>query len=130
MDRSENMRRVKSRNTGIELWARSILWPLGVRYRLHKKNLPGSPDIYVPRLRVAIFLNGCFWHGHDCRRGRLPTRNKAFWKDKINQNRRRDLTNENRLLTMDIEPLILWSCQEAQNEVLLRELACRYYEGR
>lgn len=89
--RSEIMRAVKGANTKPEIALRKALFALGFRYRLHAKNLPGKPDIVFPKYRAALFVHGCFWHGHDCARGaRLPKTNAAYWRKKIARNRERD----------------------------------------
>ena len=89
--RSRVMARVKSTNTTPELKVRKALTRLGVRYRLHRKDLPGHPDIVLPGRKLAIFVHGCFWHGHDCALFRLPGTRRAFWEAKINRNRERDV---------------------------------------
>ena len=89
--RSAVMRRVKGRDTTPELKLRKLLTRMGLRYRLHRKDLPGSPDVAFMGRRVAIFMHGCFWHGHDCRRGaRRPKANADYWLAKIGRNRARD----------------------------------------
>src|SRR6266496_2985650 len=85
------MSRVRSRNTGPEIAVRRILHALGYRFRLHDKRLPGCPDIVMRGLRSVIFVNGCYWHGHDCAKGRnTPKTNTQFWRDKIAKNVDRD----------------------------------------
>ncbi|MAG98614.1 MAG: very short patch repair endonuclease, partial [Rhodospirillaceae bacterium] len=81
--RSEIMRRVRQRNTGPEMVVRKLLHAIGYRFRLHRKGLPGSPDIVLPKYRAVIFVHGCFWHGHGCRKGRLPSTRRDFWRAKI-----------------------------------------------
>src|SRR5580698_5002966 len=89
--RSAVMRRVKGRDTAPELKVRKLLWRLGARYRLQRKDLPGKPDIVLPGRKLAIFVHGCFWHGHDCARGaRVPQANRDYWLGKIGRNRVRD----------------------------------------
>jgi len=89
--RSAVMRRVKGRDTAPELRVRRLLWSLGARYRLARADLPGKPDIVLPGRRLAIFVHGCFWHGHDCARGgRVPKANRDYWVGKIARNRTRD----------------------------------------
>ena len=89
--RSAVMRRVKGRDTSPELVVRRALWRLGARFRLHRRDLPGSPDVVLPGRRLAIFVHGCFWHGHDCPRGaRVPKANQDYWLAKIGRNRARD----------------------------------------
>ena len=89
--RSAVMARVKGKNTAPELKVRKALTALGARYRLNRKDLPGSPDIVMPGRRLAIFVHGCFWHGHDCRRGsRVPKANREYWTAKVTRNIARD----------------------------------------
>src|SRR3981081_89619 len=91
MNRSANMRAIRSKDMQPELTVRSLAHRMGYRFRLHRKDLPGNPDIVFPRLRKAIFVNGCFWHGHDCSRGaRVPKGNREYWLRKIGRNRERD----------------------------------------
>src|ERR1700681_1021111 len=104
------MSRVRSRNTKPELRVRKLLTERGVRYRLHRKDLPGRLDVYVPRLRLALFINGCFWHGHDCRRGRRPATNVEFWDSKISRNVERDAATRLALSERGIEAYVLWTC--------------------
>ena len=90
-DRSAVMRAVKSRDTGPERAVRAMLWPLAPGYRLHRDDLPGKPDIVYASRKLAIFVHGCFWHGHDCPRGaRMPKANADYWAAKIARNRARD----------------------------------------
>ena len=89
--RSDVMRQVKAKGTTPELKVRKLLWGMGLRYRLHRKDLPGTPDIVLPGRKLAIFVHGCFWHGHDCARGaRVPKQNRDYWTAKIDRNRARD----------------------------------------
>ena len=89
--RSAVMRRVKARDTLPEMTVRRALTRLGARYRLHRRDLPGSPDVVLPGRRLALFVHGCFWHGHDCARGaRVPKQNRDYWTAKVARNRARD----------------------------------------
>jgi len=91
MNRSEMMSRIGSRNTKPEMVVRQGLHALGFRYRLHAKNLPGSPDIVLPKYKSAIFIHGCFWHAHEgCQNFRVPKSNTEFWKEKLARNIERD----------------------------------------
>src|ERR1700688_135355 len=90
LTKSEQMSRVRAQDTKPERLLRKLLSDRGVRYRLHVKSLPGKPDIYVPRLGLAIFVHGCFWHGHDCPRGTAPKSNVDFWNCKLSRNIARD----------------------------------------
>ncbi len=123
------MARVRSRDTQPELALRSLLSRCGLRYRLHRKDLPGKPDIYIGRLRLAIFVNGCFWHGHDCPRAKLPSSNAAFWQEKIGRNRERDARSIRELGSRGIDALTLWQCTMRDWEGAARRLTAEYQKG-
>lgn len=115
MTRSQNMSRVKSKNTKPEVFLRKLLWNKGFRYRLNYKDLPGSPDLYIPKYRVAIFVNGCFWHMHeDCRYSSIPKNNHEFWKNKLEGNVERDKKNYAQLESMGIKVIVVWGCEIKQ----------------
>lgn len=119
--RSAVMRRVRSRDTGPEKTVRRLLTGLGARYRLHRKDLPGKPDIVMAGRRLAIFVHGCFWHGHDCARGaRVPKANRDYWLAKVGRNRARDLASLAALETAGWRVETIWEC-EMKDEVALRE---------
>lgn len=126
MNKSEQMARVRSRDTAPEISVRRALSRLGVRYRLHRKDLPGKPDVYVGRLRLAIFVNGCFWHGHDCPRGKRPSSNTEFWNTKIERNRNRDAKVVTELAERGIESLTLWQCALRDCDAVATKVAERY----
>lgn len=126
LSKSEQMSRVRSRDTQPELRVRRLLSRLGVRYRLHRRDLPGRPDLYVGRLRLAIFVNGCFWHGHDCPRGRQPKTNVRFWREKIARNVARDDRVAQRLEDMGVSILVLWTCEVNYLTRTCRSIARRY----
>jgi DNA mismatch endonuclease (patch repair protein) len=110
--RSAVMRRVKGRNTTPELVVRKALTRLGARYRLHLKDLPGSPDVVLPGRRLALFVHGCFWHGHDCARGaRTPKQNRDYWVAKVGRNRARDAANRTALEAAGWRGETLWECE-------------------
>ena len=118
--RSQVMARVKGQNTSPELKVRKLLTAMGARYRLHRKDLPGAPDIVLPGRRLAVFVHGCFWHGHDCARGaRVPKQNRDYWEAKIGRNRARDQRTQAELEAFGWTPLILWEC-ELKDEAALR----------
>lgn len=111
-NRSEIMRRVKSSNTKPEIALRKSLHALGFRFRVNVKDLPGKPDIVLRKHRTVIFVHGCFWHGHDCRRGaRTPKTNTAYWLEKISRNMARDRKNQQRLRELDWNVLVVWECE-------------------
>lgn len=115
MTRSQNMARVKSKNTKPEVFLRKLLWHKGFRYRLNYKELPGSPDLYIPKYRVAIFVNGCFWHMHEnCRYSSIPKNNHDFWKNKLEGNVERDKQNYSKLENMGIKVIVVWGCEIKQ----------------
>lgn len=110
--RSAVMRRVKGRDTGPELKVRRLLTRLGARYRLHRADLPGRPDIILPRRRLAIFVHGCFWHGHDCARGsRVPEARRDYWTAKVAGNRARDSRNQAALSDAGWRVETVWECE-------------------
>ncbi|HVI28816.1 very short patch repair endonuclease [Hansschlegelia sp.] len=110
--RSAVMRAVKGRDTGPEMLVRRLAHALGYRFRLHRKDLPGNPDLVFPARRKAIFVHGCFWHGHDCARGaRMPKANAAYWSAKIARNVARDARVLAELRALGWDPLVLWECE-------------------
>jgi DNA mismatch endonuclease (patch repair protein) len=109
--RSAVMRRVKGKDTTPELAVRKALTGLGARYRLHRKDLPGKPDIVLPGRRLALFVHGCFWHGHDCARGaRVPKQNRDYWVGKVARNRARDAVNREALAALGWRVETIWEC--------------------
>jgi DNA mismatch endonuclease (patch repair protein) len=110
--RSENMRRIRSKNTKPEVLLRSLLHRAGFRFRIHKKDLPGKPDIVFPGRRKAIFVHGCFWHQHpQCREGRLPGTRQDYWKPKLERNVARDAAATSKLRNLGWDVLVIWECQ-------------------
>lgn len=99
-----------AKNTTSEIEVRKALFRQGFRYRLHVRELPGSPDIVMPSKRAAIFLHGCFWHGHECQRKPRAKSNKRFWQDKIERNRKRDMKSRKELLNGGWRVLVVWEC--------------------
>lgn len=123
--RSAIMRAVRSRDTGPERAVRQLLYALGYRYRLHRANLPGSPDLVFVRRRKVIFVHGCFWHGHSCKRGaRLPKSNADYWRAKIARNRARDTQCIDQLCHAGWNSLIVWECElhAAERNALISRL--------
>jgi len=124
MDRSAVMRRVKGRDTGPERQVRALLRQLGhVGYRLDRKDLPGRPDIAFIGRKRAIFVHGCFWHGHDCKRGaRPPKENADYWRAKIARNVERDAVNAAALAGIGWRVLVIWECALKDPDAVKQEL--------
>ncbi len=109
--RSHTMRQVKSKNTSSEIRVRKALHAAGYRFRLHKKDLPGKPDIVLPKYRVAVLVQGCLWHGHQCKRFRWPVANADYWRAKIGRNMARDAVNLKTLKNQLWHVKVIWDCQ-------------------
>jgi DNA mismatch endonuclease (patch repair protein) len=105
------MGRVRTKDTAPEMTVRRLLHSLGFRFRLQRKDLPGKPDIVLPKYRTAVFVHGCLWHGHDCPRGKRPTSNAEFWEKKIDGNIQRDSKALCELETLGWRSLVIWQCQ-------------------
>lgn len=112
--RSLVMSRVRSKDTKPEIQVRRALHAAGYRFRLHRRDLPGKPDIVLPRYRTAVFINGCFWHGHDCRKFKWPQTNAEFWRAKITRNMERDREAHARLVSQGWQVHIIWTCSIKQ----------------
>jgi DNA mismatch endonuclease (patch repair protein) len=108
--RSKNMRAIRSANTEPEIFVRKALHASGLRYRLGGAGLPGKPDIVLPRYRTVIFINGCFWHGHDCKYFKLPMTRTEFWQSKIQKNRQRDALAIEHLRDSAWNVIVVWEC--------------------
>ena len=122
--RSAVMRRVKGRDTSPEMKVRTLLTRLGARYRLHRKDLPGNPDIVLPGRRLAIFVHGCFWHGHDCARGaRVPKQNRDYWLAKVGRNAARDAAACATLESAGWRVETIWECHMKDEAALADRLA-------
>ena len=126
--RSENMRAVHSKDTRLELTIRSMLHRLGYRFRLHRKNLPGTPDLVFPARKAVMFVHGCFWHGHDCPRGNLPATNRDFWQAKITKNRERDGRAREQVQKLGWKILTVWQCEIKDKAALAKRLS-RFLES-
>lgn len=120
--RSQIMARVKGENTAPEMVVRKALHSAGYRYRLHRKDLPGRPDVVFSSYRLVVFIHGCFWHWHGCKRSRMPSSNINYWKKKIERNMERDRANQSLLNDDGWEIRIIWECQvlEGTRELLQR----------
>lgn len=111
-DRSERMRRIKSSNTGPERKVRSVVHAMGYRYRLHRRDLPGNPDLVFPSRKKIILVHGCLWHSHEgCRLNRPPKSRSEYWVPKLRKNKSRDTENMARLIELGWSVLVLWECE-------------------
>jgi DNA mismatch endonuclease, patch repair protein len=121
--RSEIMRAVHTQNTGPEILVRKLLHRAGYRFRLHRKDLPGTPDIVFPTRHKVIFVHGCYWHGHtSCPKARLPESRVEYWAAKIAANRRRDRARMRQLRKTGWRAFVVWQCQLRRPEPLMRRL--------
>lgn len=111
MDRSENMRAIRGKDTKPELEVRRLIHGLGYRYCLHRRDLPGKPDLAFPARRKVIFVYGCFWHSHACKSGLIPNSNQDFWLPKLRQNKARDNRNLDALAQQGWKVLVIWECE-------------------
>lgn len=122
--RRQIMQAVRTKNTGPEMIVRSALHAAGLRYRLHRADLPGKPDLVLASRRVAVFVHGCFWHGHGCDKGRLPKSRLGYWLPKIEQNKQRDAENVRKLRALGWKPITVWQC-DLRNPKYLSKLVSR-----
>ena len=125
--RSHRMSLIRARDTKPEMIVRSYLHRRGLRYRLHDRKLPGKPDLVFPARGVVVFVHGCFWHGHGCRRGRLPQSRTDYWWPKIARNQERDRRNAGKLRRLGWSVLTIWECRinEARLEQLYKAIVRR-----
>lgn len=131
--RKKCMSHIKSKNSKPELLVRKFLFASGFRFRLHRKDLPGNPDIVLPKYKTVIFINGCFWHGHeDCKYSKLPETNPEFWKNKILGNINRDIANKTKLFSLGWNVIEIWQCQlkPKEKEVTLKKLINKIKNGK
>lgn len=109
--RSANMSRIRSKNTRPEFTVRRLLTRLGYRYRIHVRDLPGKPDIVFSAKHSVILVHGCFWHGHSCPDGRMPTSRTDYWTPKLERNKERDVSAREALASLGWRSLIVWECE-------------------
>ena len=123
--RSYNMSKIKNRDTKPELKVRSLCHQMGLRFRLHHKELPGKPDLVFPKHNTVIFVHGCYWHSHSCKYGTVqPKTNAEFWQDKRSKTIDRDQTNTKNLNELGWKVLIYWECEVRSSEEKLLEKIC------
>lgn len=118
--RSALMSRVRNKGTAAEQYVRQAVWRAGFRYRLNVRKLPGAPDLVLRRYQTAILVQGCFWHGHDCRKGQTrPASNREFWNKKLNGNMTRDAANQAKLKELGWTVFVVWECRIQDDTVHL-----------
>jgi DNA mismatch endonuclease (patch repair protein) len=122
MDRSENMRAIRNKDTLPEMAVRSLIHKLGYRFRLHRQDLPGKPDLAFPARRKVIFVHGCFWHSHACKSGLVPKSNRDFWLPKLQQNKIRDRKNLKDLMQLGWDTLVIWQCELKDSYAVIRRV--------
>ena len=120
--RSRNMSAIKSKNTKPEIAVRKLLHSMGYRFRLHRKDLPGSPDIVLPKYKTVIFVHGCFWHRHEnCKYASTPKTRKEFWENKFKLNLRRDSEVQEKIKSIGWQSVVIWEC-EINNKFVLKDI--------
>ena len=120
--RSWLMSRIRGANTKPELAVRSLLHGMSYRSRLHRKGLPGTPDIVLPGRSAAVFVHGCFWHGHACKAAKMPKSRADYWREKIEDNRRRDRRKRRQLRALGWQVIVVWECELKRPEALAVKL--------
>ncbi len=120
--RSKIMSSVAQKNTGPEMYVRRLIHRMGYRYALHRRDLPGRPDLVFAPRRKIVFVHGCFWHGHTCRKGRLPTSRADYWAERIGKNQARDASNISDLEADGWDVCIVWECEISDPDSLRRRL--------
>jgi len=119
-ERSWNMSRIRDKNTKPEIIVRSMLHRMGYRFRLHRKDLPGKPDIVLPKYNTVIFVHGCFWHQHEgCSRCTMPSTNMDYWENKFHRNKKRDIKVKKELEENGWKVMIIWECEIQENKIKL-----------
>lgn len=130
--RSGIMSRVSDKETKAEIIVRKYIFAQGFRYRKNDKRYPGTPDIVLPKYKTIIFVNGCFWHGHHCKAGKLPDTRREFWEDKISTNKERDKRNTKKLKKEGWNVLTVWECEiksKTDREGRLNKLVTEIKQG-
>jgi len=120
--RSSIMSRIRSKDTVPEMVVRKLIFSMGYRYRLHRKDLPGCPDIVFPGRKKVIFVHGCFWHMHNCKFGRMPKVRQEYWIEKMKGNKRRDQENIGKLESHGWKVLVIWECEIANTASVEKDI--------
>ena len=127
---SRRMRRIRATHTKPELVVRRLVHGMGYRYRLHRRDLPGRPDLVFASRRKVIFVHGCFWHRHDCRAGHVDPRvNQSYWRPKLERNQRRDADNLSRLRAEGWHAMVIWECETADRHTLAGRISAFLDDG-
>jgi DNA mismatch endonuclease Vsr len=123
--RSSVMRAVRHKDTLPELIIQSLIRDLGIPYEREYRVFNSKPDIVIPEIKKAFFINGCFWHGHNCRRGKMPETNKSFWEEKISRTKERDIRNYEELKKNGWDYLVIWECEikKKKLDILIKKIA-------
>ena len=116
------MSKISGKETKPEILVRSYLFREGFRFRKNDKRYPGKPDIFLPKYKTAVFIHGCFWHGHHCKKGKLPKTNQEFWRNKISSTKKRDQKNINALINLGFQVITVWQCELKNKKVSLKTL--------
>ena len=116
------MGRIRGKDTAPEMLVRSLVHRMGFRFRIHRSDLPGSPDLVFPGRKKVIFVHGCFWHQHDCKRGKRPSSNDSFWNSKLDANVQRDKKNIAALEDGNWQVLVVWECETKERTILVGRL--------
>lgn len=124
--RSWLMSRIRGKDTKPEMQLRSLIHRMGYRFRLHRADLAGKPDLVFPSRKKAIFVHGCFWHGHYCKRKKMPKSRMEFWTEKISSNRRRDIRARRSLACLGWSSLVVWECQIKRPDTRVRDAVVRF----
>lgn len=125
--RSEIMRSIRSKDTSPELKVRKALHRLGLRYRLHRQNLPGTPDLVLSKYKIIVQIRGCFWHQHGCKKSSIPKSNEQYWITKLEKNKNRDFRTDQQLVQLGWHVIVIWEC-EVGSEVQLANRITQVYK--
>lgn len=132
VERSKRMARIFGKDTQPELTVRRLLHAQGFRFSLHRRDLPGRPDLVLAKYKAVVFVHGCFWHAHNCQKERIPDTRSAFWQDKFESNKRRDLRNTRKLRRLGWHVFTIWECElgvPASRELAISKLINKLRRG-
>lgn len=124
--RSAIMARISGKNTGPEMRVRKLAHAMGLRFRIHRSDLPGKPDVVFPKRRIVLFIHGCFWHQHEgCRRASMPKSRQEYWSRKLLRNIERDAANQQELIDAGWQVAVIWECETNSPEELAKIISTR-----